>query len=129
VKICGSGHSSKKCVMRWSVFWPCLCGLMSSESYAEVTAHSAKTARAAEDKLGALGRCLALRYMPMGVSPVWSGRDGRDARAPWSCARLFTKKWVALKTRSLLPETGKHHGFCIVTAYTNPPRLMDFSDI
>ncbi len=48
VKICGSGHSLKKCVMRWSVFWPCLCGLMSSESCAEVTAHSVKTARAAE---------------------------------------------------------------------------------
>jgi len=43
---------------------------MSSESCAEVTAHSAKTARAAEDKLGVLGRCLALRYMPMGETPV-----------------------------------------------------------
>lgn len=70
VKICGSGHSSKKCVMRWSAFWPCLCGLMNSESCAEVTAHSAKTARAAEDKLGGLGRCPGLRYMPMAVLPV-----------------------------------------------------------
>jgi hypothetical protein len=89
VKICGSGHSSKKCVMRWSVFWPCLCGLMNSESCAEVTAHSAKTARAAEDKLGGLGRCPGLRYMPMGVSPVQSERKraGRPFPLIWRTSK------------------------------------------
>ena len=34
-----------------------------------------------------------------GVSPVLSGRAGRAARAPWPRAKLFTKKWVALRIR------------------------------
>jgi len=65
------------------------------------------------------------------VRPEWgrgalcalSGRDGRDphtggqaARAPWPRAKLFTKKWVALKILFALPEFGKHQGFCIITA-------------
>ena len=34
----------------------------------------------------------------------------------WPRAKLFTKKWVALKILFALPEFGKHHGFCIITA-------------
>ena len=73
---------------------------MSSESYAEVTAHSAKTARAAEDKLGALGRCPALRYMPMGKMPV--PLLGKTDAAP---AKIFAEN--ALSAQDFVDRPGR----------------------
>jgi hypothetical protein len=41
-----------------------------------------------------------------GVSPVLSDRDGRDARAPWSRAKLFATKQGALNLKPWLRVEG-----------------------